>query len=164
MQKITLNQLNFEITIHAPVAKVWDTMLGQETYPVWCSEFNMTPETVTWYEGNWQEGSKIKFLGEDKSNPEQGICGMTSEIAENRLHEFISIRHLGYIMNGQEITDTPEIQAIMPSYENYSFQKIDETTTTVQVYMQSDPNYTEMFAKMWPKALEKLKEICEKGI
>ena len=59
MQKTTLNQLNFEITIHAPVAKVWDTMLGQETYPVWCSEFNTTPETVTWYEGSLEQGSKI---------------------------------------------------------------------------------------------------------
>ncbi|NJK71643.1 MAG: hypothetical protein HC932_05395 [Thermales bacterium] len=42
---------------------------------------------------------------------------MTSEIAENKQYEFVSIRHLGYVLNGVEDTTSPEITALMPSYE-----------------------------------------------
>ncbi|NJS41846.1 hypothetical protein HC766_06030 [Candidatus Gracilibacteria bacterium] len=130
-------------------------MLGEETYLIWAKEFS--PNTKSWVEGSWEEGSKIKFLAKDKN----GISGMTSEIAENKQYKFVSIRHLGYVLNGVEDTTSPEITALMPSYENYSFEQLDENTTKLRVYMDSDPKYTEMFQELWPKALTKLKEICE---
>ena len=46
---------------------------------------------------------------------------MVSEIAENKPNEFISIRHLGYIANGIEDTQSEAIRAWAPAYENYTF-------------------------------------------
>lgn len=151
-----LNKLNFEIVINAPVEKVWDKMLSDEGYREWTTEFN---PLGSWYEGSLEEGNKVLFMGK----MEDGTTGgMNSEIAVNKKYEYLSIRHLGYTMNGVVVTDTPEFKSFFPSYENYTFERVDDNSTKLMVYMDSDPQYTEMFSAMWPKALAKLKEICEK--
>lgn len=43
---------------------------------------------------------------------------MISEIAESRADEFISIRHLGFITNGIEVTRGEPIRAWALAYEN----------------------------------------------
>ena len=45
--------------------------------------------------------------------------------------------------------------------ENYSFSETGGATT-VTVQMVTAADYTAMFAEMWPRALQKLKEICER--
>jgi uncharacterized protein YndB with AHSA1/START domain len=148
-------KMHFEIVVHAPVQKVWEMMLTQETYKEWTSVF----EPTSHYEGSWEKGSKIKFLAADGS-------GMLSEIAENILHKFVSIRHLGEIKNGVEDTTSEAVKKWMPAFENYTFTENGaETLLVVDMEMPSTPEakaMKEMFEGMWPKALLKLKEICEK--
>lgn len=151
-----MKKLNFEITINAPVVKVWDTMLEDITYKEWTLAFNPKGSR---YKGSWEKGSKIQFLGPEGEGP---VEGMTSEIAENRKYEFLSIHHLGIVKDGQEIFDSPEVKAWDPSFENYTFTKVDENTTKLEVYLDSVDEYAEMFNELWPKALLKLKEICER--
>lgn len=147
--------MHFEIMIKAPVQKVWDTMLGQESYKEWTSVF----EPTSYYDGSWEKGSKIKFLGSSGD-------GMLSEIAENILYQFVSIKHLGEIKNGVADTTSESVVAWTPAFENYSFSSQDgETQLAVDMEMPSSPEtkaMKEMFEGMWPKALLKLKEICEK--
>lgn len=147
--------MHFEIMIKAPVQKVWDTMLGQESYKEWTSVF----EPTSYYEGSWEQGSKMKFLGSSGS-------GMISEIVENNLYKFISIKHLGEIKDGVEDTTSEAVVAWAPAFENYSFSSQDgETQLAVDMEMLASPEtkaMKEMFEGMWPKALLKLKEICEK--
>lgn len=158
--KIELNKLNFEVEINAGVEKVWDKMLGDEGYRVWTMEFN---PGGSYYEkenvGEFVTGENVDFLGPDQNGQ---LGGMISKVYEVRKPEFISFQHLGYNMNGVRDTTSEEIQAIFPSFENYTFEKLGEDKTKVRVDMDSDPKYTEMFNGMWPKALAKLKEICEK--
>lgn len=147
--------MHFEIGIHAPVQKVWDTMLAEESYKEWTSAF----EPTSYYEGSWDKGSKMKFLG-------SGGSGMVSEIAENIPYAFVSIKHLGEIKNGVEDTTSEQVMKWLPAYENYTFtDKGTETLLAVDMDMQStleSKAMKEMFEGMWPKALLKLKEICEK--
>ena len=147
--------MHFEIVIHAPVSKVWDIMLAKETYKEWTSAF----EPTSYYEGSWDKGSKIKFLSSSGS-------GMVSEIAENILHTFVSIKHLGELKNGVEDTTSESVTSWMPAYENYTFTDQGSTTLlSIDMEMTSTPQVkamNEMFEDMWPKALLKLKEICEK--
>lgn len=155
---LIMKKIHFEITINAPVEKVWNTMLDDKTYREWTLEFN---PGGSWYEGSWEKGSKIKFFGPD---PKTGaIGGMTSEIADNRQHEFLSIKHLGLISEGVEIFSGPSVDSWVPSYENYTFTKIDDNTTKIDVDMDSAEEYADMFSEMWPKALAKLKTMCEKS-
>ena len=86
---------------------------------------------------------------------------MVSRIAENKPYEFISIEHLGIIHNGVEDTTSDEARKWAPAYENYSFKEKDGATE-VLVDIDVDEKETEAFNKMWPEALQKLKEIAEK--
>lgn len=147
--------MHFEIVIQVPVQKVWDTMLTQETYKEWTSSFDPT----SCYEGSWDKGSKMKFLGASGD-------GMVSEIAENVLHKFVSIKHLGEMHGGVEDTTSEAVKKWLPAFENYTFtDKGAETFLEVDMEMESTPEskaMKEMFEGMWPKALLKLKEICER--
>ena len=66
-----MKPMHFSITIRAPKEKVWNTMLQQETYHIWTAEFMQG----LYYEGSWEQGKKIRFLGPDGS-------GLTSVIAD----------------------------------------------------------------------------------
>ncbi len=140
----------YTVSIMAPVETVWNVMLEPETYKVWAAEFAQD----TYYEGSWDKGSKIRFVIPSGD-------GMLSEIVENNLHEFISIKHIGMIINGFEDTESPEVKKWTPSYENYSFS-ISEKETKIIVDIDVPDEYENFFEEMWPKALTKLKQICEK--
>ncbi len=150
------DKTHYEIFINAPVSKVWETMLGKETYKEWTTAFDPTSS----YEGSWEEGSKMKFVSTTNGD------GMVSEIAKNIPQKFVSIRHLGEIHSGVEDTTSEQVKKWLPAFENYTFAE-EESGTKLSVDMEvgSSPEskqMQEMFAGMWPKALEKLKEMCEK--
>ena len=147
--------MHFEITINAPVTKVWDTMLAQETYRQWTAAF----EPTSYYEGSWEKGSKMKFLG-------AGGSGMISQIVENIPYKFISTEHLGEIKDGVIDTTSEAVKKWLPAFENYTFtDNGDSTLLQIDMEMGSSEEskqMKEMFEGMWPKALLILKEVCEK--
>ncbi len=147
--------LQFSIGIQAPIEKVYATMIDPPHYAEWTSVFNETSR----FEGSWEKGSKIRFLGSDKDG---NVGGMVSRIRENIPNEFISIEHLGVISGDQEIISGPEVDGWAGALENYTFRK-DNGGTRVLVSMDSNEEFKDYFANTWPKALERLKEICEKG-
>jgi len=81
-------------------------------------------------------------------------------IAENIPYEFISIQHVGFIKDGVEDTESPEVKAWFPAFENYTFTETNGVTT-LQVALDTAPEYEKDMDEAWPKALEKLKNICE---
>lgn len=142
-------RLQFTIDIAAPVARVWDTMLSQPTYSDWTSAFAQGST----YEGSWEQGQRILFLGPDGN-------GMVSEIAENRRHAFLSIRHLGMRVDGKEDFDSPQVRAWTPAYENYTFEAIPGGTR-LRVDQDMAPEYAQFMRDTWPKALARLKALSE---
>ena len=142
--------LTFEIVIRAPRARVWATMLDPVTYKAWTSAFC----EGSYFVGSWDEGAKIQFLSPSGD-------GMTAVIAENRLHEFVSIRHLGVIEKGVEDTSSEKVRAWAPAYENYRFSDLPEgcrLTVTVDTVAE----YEQYMRDTFPKALALLKELAEK--
>ncbi len=144
-----MKTLHFSVIINAPKEKVWSMMLDRESYKAWTAEF----AAGSYYEGSWKKGERIKFLAPDGG-------GMTSVIAENKPFEFISIKHLGYIKDGIEDTESPEIKAWAPLFENYTFSE-NNGVTEVKVDMDVTPEFEECMEQTWPKALTKLKMVCE---
>ncbi|MBI4835969.1 MAG: SRPBCC domain-containing protein [Candidatus Abawacabacteria bacterium] len=144
-----MKTLEFSVTINAPKEKVWHTMLAPDSYKVWTEPFM----PGSYYEGSWDKGTKIKFLGPEKS-------GMIAEIAESKPYEFISIRHLGFIQDGVEDTESEAVKAWAPALENYTFTE-QNGVTKVKVEMQVTADFEKDMVAAWPKALEKLKELCE---
>ncbi|MEL7835135.1 SRPBCC domain-containing protein [Fodinibius sp. Rm-B-1B1-1] len=149
-----MKKLHYSIDINAPKEKVWNTMLGKETYGKWTEVF----ASGSHYEGSWEEGSKIRFLAPDELGNKGG---MLSHIKENRKHEFISIEHLGIIEDGKEITDSEEVKEWAGALENYTLRERNGKTE-VLIDMDTEEDYEEMMQEMWPQALQKLKELAEK--
>ena len=156
-----MKKLHASIFIHAPREKVWNTMLGKDSYPKWTKVFNPTSriEAISRFEGDWSEGSKILFLGTDEDSREGG---MVSRIAKNRPHEYISIEHLGIMENGVEDTTSEKAKKWTPAFENYSFTEKDGGTQ-LTVDMDVADEYKNTFEDMWPKALEVLKKLVERS-
>ena len=147
-----MKTLRYSIVIRAPREAVWAAMLGQETYRVWTTPFG----EGSYYEGSWNTGDRIRFLGPN------GDGGMTSVIAESRPPEFVSIRHLGIVKDGLEDTTSPAAAAWAPSFENYTF--VDAAgATELTAEVETPPDFEAFMDEAWPKALAKLKEICEEA-
>lgn len=149
-----MQKLHTSITINASPEHVWNTMLHDETYRQWTSEFH----PGSYYRGDWNQGSKILFIGPDENG---GEMGMVSRVAENRLHEHVSIEHLGIYKDGVEDTTSDEAKKWAPAFENYTFEVV-EGGTKLSIDQDIEPEHKEMFETMWAKALQKLKELAEK--
>lgn len=140
--------------INAPRELLWEAVVDPDLYKIWTSVFSPGSD----FDGCWDAGCKIKFIAEDESGIQNG---MTSEIAESRWPEFISIRHLGLITDGVEDFDSPMAKAWSPAYENYTFEKIDDKSSLFKVYMDLEEEHLEMFEQMWQKALDKIDNLCD---
>lgn len=150
---VRMETLYFETEIKAPVNKVAKIMLGEETYKDWTAEFNPTSR----YKGSWQKGSKILFIGTDKDGNEEG---MVSRIKEYLPNKFVSIEHLGMVHKGEEITTGKVVEGWAGALENYSFAET-KTGTKLWVTLDSNEEFKDYFSEAWPRALKKLKQICE---
>ncbi|HXI13271.1 MAG TPA: SRPBCC domain-containing protein [Thermoanaerobaculia bacterium] len=145
-----MEKVHFSTKINASKERVWNTMLDDETYREWTSAFF----EGSYYEGSWEQGSAIRFMGPDRS-------GMVSRIADNRLHEFVSIEHLGFTKNGVDDMESEGAAAFSGARENYTFKE-GGGVTELSVEMDIPDAYRKMFEDTWPKALLKLKQLSER--
>lgn len=151
-----MKKLQFAVKINAPAARVYETMLGlksKSTYEQWTALFNPTST----YEGGWSKGNKMRFLGVDDKG-EKG--GMVSRIIENHPNKFVSIQHYGLLQGDKEITEGPEVEKWANGFENYTFEET-KGTTTVTVDLDTTEDFVDYMNDAYPKALNKLKEVCE---
>ncbi len=151
-----MKKLHYKKEINAPAEKVYKTMLGLDeikTYEEWTALFNPTST----YDGSWEKGSKIYFIGVDENGKR---AGMVSEIAENIPNRYVSIRHYGMLDGDKEITEGPDVESWAGCLENYSFDE-KNGITTVSVELETTEDYVEYCNNTWTKALDKLKELSE---
>lgn len=152
-----MKKLQFKVSIHAPANTVCDVMLGMSnkaTYEQWTALFNPTST----YEGSWSKGSKMLFIGTDEKG-EKG--GMVSEIVDIIPNRFVSIRHYGLVKANIEVTTGPEVEKWANGFENYTFEE-SNGTTAVTVDLDTTEDFLDYMKETYPKALNKLKELCEK--
>lgn len=151
-----MKKIQFNTIINASATKVYDFMLGisdKKTYERWTSAFNPTST----YKGTWVVGGKMFFTGED-DNGEAG--GMVSEIEDVEPNKFVSIRHCGILKNGEELTSGPDVEGWVGCYENYYFKE-DSGATKLTIELDIVDEFEDYMNQIYPKALSKLKEICE---
>lgn len=142
--------LTFSVMIRAARPLVWATVLDAEGYRAWTAAFC----EGSYFSGSWEPGAKICFLAPSGD-------GMVSEIAENRPHEYVSIRHLGEVGNGIEDTASEKVRAWAPAYENYAFADAPGGCT-VTVTIDTAAEWEEFMLTTYPKALALLKDVCER--
>jgi uncharacterized protein YndB with AHSA1/START domain len=146
--------LHFSVLISASAQKVYQCLLGESTYREWTKAFDANSR----YVGDWQKGSLMRFLGNDESGH---TLGMLSRVRENRQNAFVSLEHLGMIKGTQDITTGPEIESWAGGLENYMITPVG-SQVRFDVWLDSNQQFKDYFLKTWPKALQLLKETCER--
>ena len=116
------------------------------TYREWTSVFNSESS----YEGDWNQGSEIRFLGPDGDG---SVAGMIATVEENRRNELISLRYVGQVVNGEDDTTSEAAKAFMGAQEKYAFSE-SAGATTVDVELDSEDEFVAMFDDAWPLAPE----------
>jgi hypothetical protein len=146
-------KLHFEIAIQASPEKVYQRLIDDQFYRQWTEPFY----PGSFYKGSWDKNSRIQFLAVDEDGQLQG---MFSRIDENIPNRYISIEHLGIISNGEEVTSGPEVDPWKGAHEIYTLEKADNYTKFI-VDVDSIDIMEKFMLETWPKALDRLKEICE---
>ncbi|MCB0804600.1 MAG: SRPBCC domain-containing protein [Bacteroidales bacterium] len=147
------SKIHFDIEINCPAKKVYDIMLDKENYEIWTKEFN----AESTFEGSWKKGSEIRFIGIGEDGRKGG---MLSRIRENIPGRFISMEHFGIIEGDNERTEGEDIEKWSGGREEYTFVEKDGITT-LSVDTDTIPEFSGYFDESWPKALQKLKSLCE---
>lgn len=151
-----MKKIQFTKEINDSAQKVYEVMLGlihKSDYEYWTAAFNPTST----YEGNWEKGSKILFVGTDE-NGKKG--GMVSEIVEHQPAQFVSIRHYGFLDGDTEITTGEQVEKWAGGHENYRYDE-NNGITTITVELDALDEYIDFFNNTYPLALNKLKERAE---
>ena len=144
-----METVHYSVKINASKERVWDILWGDLTYPEWTSVFTEGSAVVT----DWKKGSKVLLLsGTDD--------GMYSVIEEKIPNEYMSFKHLGMVKEGMELPIDEETKKWSGSRENYSLKETDDMTI-LKVDLDSEESSVDSFNKLFPAALEKVKEMAE---
>jgi uncharacterized protein YndB with AHSA1/START domain len=146
----SIKRIQLSEFIATPAAIVFDTMTGAESYRQWTSAFT----EGSYFEGSWMQGQRIRFL-----YPGGGIV---AEVAEHRANAYISIKHLGLIVHGVEDTQSESVRAWAPLFENYTFVTV-AGGTRLEIAQDVTAELETFMQQAWPKALARLKALCEAG-
>lgn len=144
MQKST-----FHVSIDALREKVWNVLWDDASYRAWTAVFSPTSHAET----DWNKGSKVLFVDDTGS-------GMVSMIKDKVPNEFMSFMHLGEVKDGVEDTESEKVKLWAGGHENYTL-KTENGKTLLTVDMDLAEEFTEMFNNIFPKALNKVKELSE---
>lgn len=126
-------------------------MTGATTYATWTG--------AVWpgshFEGEWKSGNSLRFIGPDGS-------GTLATITTLKLYDHVEAEHIAVLLKGgAEDRESKLACGWIGSTERYDFSE-QNGKTELKVTMTVGPDWEGMFNKDWPKALAKLKEICER--
>jgi uncharacterized protein YndB with AHSA1/START domain len=146
-----MKKLTFETDITASAKHVWETMINYETYKEWVG--------ASWpgshYVGKWGKDEEVRFVSPNGS-------GTLVNISEYKPYTSIKSTHVAIILdNGTEDRTSDMAKGWIGTTENYTFSE-GNGKTHLLVEMNIEPQWESMFVNDMPKALNKLKEICEK--
>src|SRR5688572_24756122 len=129
-----MEHIEYKIEISAPAKKVWETMLQEETYNQWVAK--SWPNS--YYEGKWEKGEKIRFIGHDGA-------GTLAEIVEFNPYEKVLARHIAVLLPGGKEDRTSEMaKGWVGITEGYQFTE-RQGKTTLNISIETNPEWRKMF-------------------
>lgn len=148
-----MKTLTYAITIHKPRDVVFNTLTNHSVYHEWAKAWG---EGMT-YQGEWKKSTHMSFF----DNSQGGTKVWFEELIPN---EYIKAKHVAMVdTENREVPLTDEMmKKWMGSLEEYHFIRLDGDSTKLEIVMTVDEVFQDMFDGTWPKALEYLKELCER--
>lgn len=144
-----IHRLKFTVDIMAGKAKIWDVLWDDRSYRDWAAVFFEGSYAVT---DNWKEGSKVHFLGPDKS-------GIYSIIEKHIPNKVIQFKHIGTVVGGKEQPNDDATKKWSGATEIYELTK-GKHANTLKVEIDVMDEHLDFMRNTFPKALEKIKNSC----
>lgn len=147
-------RIHLERTFNVGPELLWELVVDPDYYRFWTESFSEGSEFV----GDWTKGSDIRFITEDENGKESG---MLSEIVESQWPEFISIKHVGIVVNGVNDSDSPLAQEWSGSFENYRFIPKEDGTSIFSVEQDFPEEQAEEFTVNWEESFDRMAVLIE---
>jgi hypothetical protein len=143
--------LKYLIGINAKKEHVWKTMLDKETYQQWAKAFS----AGSTFSGEWKQGETMLFFDPD-------LGGTKAVLKIFNPYNEILVNHVSMVDKDKNENNEHEMaKKWIGSTERYIFTEAGNSTK-LEVEMNTDEVFAEMFNKSWPKALEIIKSLCKK--
>lgn len=139
-----MKNLEFKIEINASPKKVWEVLFSQDSYKKWASAMN----EGTYFEGNWEEGSVMKFL-DPKNN------GMYNLVLKNNPNQILQMKHIGWILDGElspQNWEDSTVEYLLTPFEN---------GTILTGKVKSLDEFVDFFNSKYPKNFQNIKNLAE---
>lgn len=148
-----MKEYRYTITIHKPQADVFETLMDKSVYPEWAKAWG---EGMT-YRGEWKKGEHISFV--DKT---QG--GTKALVEDLQSPDFIKLKHVAMVNpQGEEVPLSDDMmKKWIGTLEQYFLRRLADDQTQLEIVLQMDEAFQEMMDGAWPKALQYLKDLCER--
>jgi uncharacterized protein YndB with AHSA1/START domain len=143
-----MKEMQFTVEIHATKQKVWDTLWQDQTFRQWAGII----DPGTYMVGGLKEGNEVQFISGNG-------YGVTSLVEELTPGEFLLLRHHA---DTQESGKREREDQWTGGKESYSLSEQDGATTLTAAF-DVPPELEEMFKDLYPKALERVKELAERN-
>lgn len=151
-----MKRLHMERKFNTTQQKLWELIVDADHYRNWTKAFSEGSDFV----GDWSKGSRMRFVAEDESDNENG---MLSEIVESIWPEFISIRHLGLVMDGVEDYDSPSAKKWTPAFENYRLTSKEDGSCTFELDQEIPDEEFDGFKESWRRAFNRISNLLEES-
>jgi uncharacterized protein YndB with AHSA1/START domain len=143
--------IEFTIQIQTSKQKVWETMFHPDTYLEW-SNAGWKGST---FKGTWAEGERMKFISPSGE-------GTLVTLVSHKPYEYSHAKHIAVLLKGDvEDFESELAKGWIGIHERYTFAE-EKGVTTLKINITTTAEWEGMFNDGWPKALKKLKEICER--
>jgi uncharacterized protein YndB with AHSA1/START domain len=146
----------FSINIKASAKKVWQVLWSDATYRQWTKIFSEGISDGSYAVSDWKQGSKIQFISSSGD-------GMFAIISELKPYERMAFSHQGEVKNFKEQPPKEGAESWTGAQEIYTLTEKDGNTN-LEVTMDITSEYEQYFKDIFPKALQKVKEIAEKPL
>jgi uncharacterized protein YndB with AHSA1/START domain len=144
-----IKNLIFTQEINASAETVWNLMWDKKVYIDWTSPFC----EGSYYTGEIELGSRIHFM----TPSGQGMYGDVFYLIPNK---FIIFKHIGNVLNFNEMPLDAETEKWTGSFEAYKLDEVDGKTTLI-VEVDCVEQYVNYMNEKFPFALQELKKIAE---
>lgn len=143
-----MKEMQFSVDIHAPKAKVWNTLWQDETFREWAGII----DPGTYMVGELKEGNEVQYISSENG------YGVTSKVEKLIEGEFLLLSHRADTQDSGKLEREKEWTG---GEERYTLSEKDGTTT-LSVAFEVPAHLEEYFKVNYPKALTRVKVLAER--
>lgn len=150
----TMKRIHLEREFNLSPEHVWEMIVDPDHYRNWSEAFHEGSD----FDGKWIKGNKIRFISEDENGLQ---TGMLSVIEECNYPAFISIKHIGLVMNGIEDYESEETKRWTPAYENYTLTASGESGCLFALDQDMLEEEIQSFIEMWERSFDYMQRLID---